>query len=214
MTEPEHPLSVGNTFDSLSELKQTCTTLAIQNAFEFKTIRACADRYEILCKSIDCHWRVYARCVQGSSLFRIRSANLIHDCFGMHHRNHQNASSSFLTGTIHETLTCRPEYRPADIVKDMQTQFGIEIGYSKAWRAKENASLQINGSHEDAYNLLPKYCSDLKQANPGSIISLERTEDNKFKRIFISFGASGQGFAHCKPLLGLDGTHLKSKYQG
>ena len=214
MAESEHPLNVGNTFDSLSELKHTCAAFAIQNTFEFKTIRASVDRYEILCKSVDCQWRVYARSVKGSSLFRIRSANLVHDCFGMHHLSHQNMSSSFITETIREKLVGQPEYSPADIVKDMKTQFGVQINYFKAWRAKEDALLQINGTHESAYGLLPKYCSDLQQANPGSIISLECTEENKFKCIFVSFGASGQGFAHCRLLLGLDGTHLKSKYKG
>ena len=214
MPEPEHPLNVGSTFDSLSELKRTCVTLAIQNAFEFKTIRASVGRYEILCKSVGCQWRVYARTVKGSSLYRIRSATLVHDCFGIHHRSHQNMSSSFVAETIREKLANQPEYRATDIVKDIQIQYGVEIDYLKAWRAKENALLQINGTHEGAYSLLPKYCIDLEQANPGSIISLERTEQNKFKRIFVSFGASGRGFAHCRPLLGLDGTHLKSKYQG
>ena len=214
MVEPEHPPNIGNTFDSLSKLKHTCATFAIQNAFEFKTIHASTDRYEVLCKSVDCQWRVYARSVKGSSFFRIRSANLVHDCFGMHYLSYQNMTSSFVAETIHEKLIGQPEYRPADIVKDIQTQFGVKINYFKAWRAKEDALLQINGTHESAYSLLPKYCSDLEQANPGSIMSLERTEENKFKRIFVSFGASGQGFAHCRLLLGLDGTHLNSKYKG
>jgi hypothetical protein len=34
MAEPEHPLDVGNTFDSLSELKQACATRAISDAFD------------------------------------------------------------------------------------------------------------------------------------------------------------------------------------
>src|SRR5262249_28130074 len=160
--------------DSLSELKHTCTTFAIQNAFEFKTIRASTDHYEVLCKSVDYQWRVYARSVKGSSLFRIRSANLVHDCFGMHHFSHQNMSSSFIAETICDKLIGQPEYRPADVVKDMQTQFGVQVNYFKAWRAKEDTLLQINGTHESAYSLLPKYCSDLEQANLGSIISLER----------------------------------------
>ena len=33
MADPEHPLDVRNTFDSLSELKQACTTRAIRDAF-------------------------------------------------------------------------------------------------------------------------------------------------------------------------------------
>lgn len=214
MAEPEHLLDVRTTFNSLSELKRTCAIRAIRDAFKFKTIRASSGRYEVLCKSVGCQWRVYAHSVKGSSIYRIRSANLVHDCFGMHHCSHQNMTALFIAETIREKLVVQPEYRPTDIVKDMQTEFGVQIDYFKAWRAKEDALLQINGTHEAVYSLLLKYCSDLEQANPGSILSLERTEDNKFKCIFISFGASGKGFTHCRPLVGLDGTHLKSKYQG
>jgi hypothetical protein len=76
------------------------------------------------------------------------------------------------------------------------------------------ALVDINGTHEDAYKHLPQYCKDLENSNPNSVIVLENTADNKFKRLFISYGASATGFAHCRPLLGLDGTHLKAKYQG
>ena len=34
MAEPVHPLDVGNTFDSLSELKQACATRATSDAFD------------------------------------------------------------------------------------------------------------------------------------------------------------------------------------
>ena len=121
MAEPRHPLDVGNTFDSLSELKQVCAAHTISDAFEFKTVRASIGCYEILCKSAGCQWRVYARSVKRSSLYRIRSANLVHDCFGMHHRSHQNMSTSFVAERIREKLVVQSEYRPTDIVKDMQT---------------------------------------------------------------------------------------------
>lgn len=51
----------------------------------------------------------------------------------------------------------------------------------------------------------------------GSFINLETTPSDdgmKFHRLFISYRASIEGFVHCRALLGLDGTHLKSKYGG
>jgi len=115
-------------------------------------------------------------------------------------------------GHHREKLISQPEYRPVDITKDMQTQFGAQIDYFKAWRAKEEALLKINDSHESAYNLLPKCCADLQEANSGSLIIVKCTEENKFKRVFMSLSISAEGFAHCRPLLHLDGIHLKSKY--
>src|SRR5579859_7035050 len=111
-------------------------------------------------------------------------------------------------------LTERPDYKPCDIAKDMRVEFDVEINYKKAWRAKEHASLEINGRHKASYAYLPKYCEDLKAANPGSLVVLESTTENKFRRVFNCYGGSAEGFANCRPILGLDGTHLSSKYQG
>src|SRR5579859_8063235 len=82
-------------------------------------------------------------------------------------------------------------------------------------RAKERALSHINGSHEDAYRHLLKYCQEIERSNPGSTVKLEiNPATNQFKRLFICFAASAMGFAYCRPILGLDGTHLKHKYQG
>ncbi|TMI84215.1 MAG: transposase [Bacteroidetes bacterium] len=61
---------------------------------------------------------------------------------------------------------------------------------------------------------MPSYCEQLLEANPGSFITLERTATNQFHRFFLCYYASAKGFASCKPLLGVDGTHLRSHYQG
>jgi len=54
----------------------------------------------------------------------------------------------------------------------------------------------------------------LESANPGSFVTLEKFSNNRFRRLFLCFGASATGFESCRPVLGLDGTHLKSKFQG
>ena len=73
---------------------------------------------------------------------------------------------------------------------------------------------QINDSHEESYAKLHQYCEDIVNMNPGSIAFIEVMEDHKFKRMFITFGTAEKGFTHCLPILGLDGTYLKSKYLG
>ena len=60
--------------------------------------------------------------------------------------------------------------------------------------------------------ILPQLC--LIEANPGSIIVLDRTADNHFQCLFICYAASANGFGDCRPVLGLNGAHLKAKYLG
>ena len=59
---------------------------------------------------------------------------------------------------------------------------------------------------------LLNYCQKLVQTDPNSHAVLELTQDNKFQRIFICFGASATEFSYCRLLLGLDRTHLKTYY--
>jgi MULE transposase domain len=55
---------------------------------------------------------------------------------------------------------------------------------------------------------------DVITSNPGSTVVLDRTDDNRFRRVFICYAASAAGFSTCMPLLGLDGAHLKGRYLG
>ena len=96
----------------------------------------------------------------------------------------------------------------------MKTEFTVEITYLKALRAKELALEAIYGKHQDAYRAMPQYCFNIEQSNPGSTVHLDITSENQFRRVFICYAASAIGFSHCLPLLEIDGTHLKTRYQG
>src|SRR5438552_2306975 len=64
---------------------------------------------------------------------------------------------------------------------------------------------------------MPDYCEDIKWNNSGSTILLECTPEEdgrRFKCIFICYSTSAIEFQYCHPVLGLNSTHLKSKYQG
>jgi zinc finger SWIM domain-containing protein 3 len=132
----------------------------------------------------------------------------------MGHSGHQQASAKFICDVILEQVKIQPRYRPSQIVKDIKTRCKVDITYSKAFRAKELALEHIHDTHVDAYKSMPKYCSDIEKTNPNSVTKLECTSENQFKRVFIAYDACATDLTHCRPLLGLDGTHLKTRYQG
>jgi MULE transposase domain/MuDR family transposase/SWIM zinc finger len=208
-------LAEGSTFDNLEQLKQACRMYAIENHFEFRTSRSTKTRYQIACKVSTCSWYLYATAVNNTAnIFRIKKYSSDHQCFGISHTGHNAAGSAFIANIIADKVQEQPEYRPIDIQRDLKRDFGVSIPYSTVHRGKELANKTIHGSFEDAYKSLPDYCQKLVQTNPNSHVVLERTQDNKFRRVFICFGASATGFSYCRPLLGLDGTHLKTRYQG
>jgi hypothetical protein len=218
MDPPLHPhvaFAVGTEFSFRKKLKTVCLAAAIKGMYEFDTNQSEGNHYIIQCKVPECNFKLHAISVGGSSVFRIKISVPTHDCFGINHCGHAQATVSFLADYLQDKISEKPRYPPIDIVSDIRRELSVEISYSEAYCAEERALQNINGSHQDAYACLPQYCEDILKTNPGSTAIFETNPDNqKFIRIFISFGASALGLAYCQPVIGLDGTHLKHKYRG
>ena len=206
-------LSIGDEFETQELLKQACHEYALHHTFEYTTVKSNKTRYTIVCKAEACLWRLHASQIDGTRMFRIRTYHSEHNCIGLIHDGHAQATTAFLASKLSEKIKEQPSYRPVDMVKDIQRDLGVKISYSKAYRVKERSQEIVNGKHEESFKALPQYCQDIERTNPGSRAVLQ-TSDNKFLRMFVCYGASAMGFQHCRPILGLDGTHLKTKYLG
>jgi MULE transposase domain/MuDR family transposase/SWIM zinc finger len=220
MHPTERCFAVGDQFDTMQNLRRACKEYAVQQNFEFKTSHSDKKRYRIHCVSSEkCPWRLHAalvpvECSGDAKTVEIKAIGDEHTCNGVRTLHHRQAGSSLISSVIQGRVQDHPGYRPVEVIRDARREQGIKVSYSTAWRAKEDALAKINGSHEDAYAQLPQYCTDLVTSNPGSTVVIERTDDNRFLRLFICYAASASGFAHCRPILGLDGAHLKGKYLG
>ncbi|XP_073137618.1 uncharacterized protein [Henckelia pumila] len=102
------------------------------------------------------------------------------------------------------------------MVKDIQRDYGVELDYHKVWMGKEIAMHDIHGTENGSYDKLRWYCHAVKETNPGSFVGCEIDPmTKKFQRLFICFHACLVGFTSgCRPLLFLDGCHIKNKYKG
>ncbi|XP_057808537.1 uncharacterized protein LOC131023017 [Salvia miltiorrhiza] len=73
----------------------------------------------------------------------------------------------------------------------------------------------IYGRVDDSFLLLPRYLYALREANPGTLIGLEVDIDCRFKHLFVALAASISPFYfHLRPVIVVDGTHLKGKNSG
>ena len=201
----------------MDALKIACKRDATENFYETKITHSHDGkngRYILKCKDPDCSWTLHVGVIPDTKIYRISKLSEGHTCRGVNHRGHGQATAKLVADTIIDKIRDMPEYKPIDIIKDYTCDHGVTLTYSKALRAKEIALETINGSFADGYRLLPQYFEKLKVTNPGSTIELESTAENKFRRVFLSFGAQGAGFVQCRAIIGLDGTHWKSRYQG
>ena len=102
----------------------------------------------------------------------------------------------------------------------------IGLNKNKLYRARERALGGSIHAHAAEYSKLRWYANMILRTNPGSraVICSDLVNGQTssqvvahpiFKRIFISLFASKRGFIDaCRPIVGLDGCHLKGPYGG
>ena len=150
-------------FANKNQLKSACQTFATRVNFEYKVLKSDKSRMIIKCIGEGCSWRLHASNVDGAKdgYFEIKTIKGEHRCFSVQHLGHRQASAKFIAEQVQAKLHDQPKYRAKDIMHDMRRDHSIRIGYHQANRAKVAGLEAINGTDEDSYNALPKYCEDL-----------------------------------------------------
>lgn len=206
---------VDQRFRSFTEFREALHKYSIAHGFAYKYKKNDSHRVTVKCKSEGCPWRIYASRLATTQLICIKKMSTTHTCEGAAVKARYRATRGWVGSIIKEKLKVSPNYKPKDIASDIKREYGIQLNYSQAWRAKEVAREQLQGSYKEAYNQLPYFCEKIMETNPGSIATFATKEDSSFHRLFVSFHASISGFQQgCRPLLFLDGTPLNSKYPG
>uniref|UniRef100_A0A5B6YXA9 SWIM-type domain-containing protein n=1 Tax=Davidia involucrata TaxID=16924 RepID=A0A5B6YXA9_DAVIN len=206
---------VGQRFNSVHEFREALRKYAIAHQFAFKYKKNDSHRVTVKCKAEGCPWRIHASRLSTTQLICIKKMNATHTCEGAVVTTGYQATRSWVASIIKEKLKNFPNYKPKDIVNDIKQEYGIQLNYFQAWRGKEIAKEQLQGSYKEAYSQLPFFCEKIMETNPGSLATFTTKDDSSFHRLFVSFHASLYGFQQgCRPLIFLDSIPLKSKYQG
>ncbi|CAH2044684.1 unnamed protein product, partial [Thlaspi arvense] len=206
---------VDQRFNSFTEFRDALHKFSIAHVFTYKYKKNDSHRVSVKCKAQGCPWRITASRLSTTQLICIKKMNPRHTCERAVVKAGYRATKGWVGSLIKEKLKAFPDYKPKDIAEDIKREYGIPLNYSQAWRAKEIAREQLQGSYKEAYSQLPFLCDKIKETNPGSVATLMTKEDSSFHRLFISFYASISGFRQgCRPLLFLDSAVLNSKYQG
>ena len=215
-------LEVGTQFKSKEELKRACQTLATRHNFEYSVLKSDRSRLILKCIGEGCPWRLHAsKVVDGDdSSFQVKTLHAEHNCLGVHHLRHHQASAKFIGEHIQAKVNDTSSYHQVSIKHDIYREYGIQLTYKQAHRAKQRALEAINGTEEElfaAMSNIVKTSNTIIWAVPLYSNVWKRKEIKvrpQFSHVFICYGASAIGFGFCCPVLGLDGTHLKSKYRG
>lgn len=206
---------VDQRFNSFIEFRDALHKYSVAHGFAYKYKKNDSHRVSVKCKAQGCPWRITAARLSTTQLICIKKMNPRHTCERAVIKPGYRATRGWVRTILKEKLKAFPDYKPKDIAEDIKREYGIQLNYSQAWRAKEVAREQLQGSYKEAYSQLPLLCEKIKETNPGSIATFVTKEDSSFHRLFISFYASISGFKQgSRPLLFLDNAVLNSKYQG
>ncbi|XP_050233361.1 uncharacterized protein LOC126681850 [Mercurialis annua] len=205
----------GQKYKDKNTLKTILSIYAINNHFQFRSYKSCKIGYIAICNDSGCEWKLRASRNKKSSVFIVRKFNNVHTCkVGERMADKRQATYDLVGNFIKDKYSnFKTVYTPADIIRDMKKEYGVELSYQTAWRSKERGLELTRGHPADSYKLLPSYLHALKTTNPGSVAELETRED-RFLYVFISLNASIKGWGFCKPIIVVDGTFLKAAYGG
>ncbi|XP_027775083.1 uncharacterized protein LOC107027627 [Solanum pennellii] len=154
--------------------------------------------------------------VNKSGMFRIRAFNTYHTCPLKDKVYSQKHATSMLIGGIvkPKLVDHKRKYTPSDIRSDVKIYLGVDVNYSLAWRAREKALVSLRGTVVASYSKLPTYLYMMNITYPGSHIRLKKTDKNEFLYVFVALNSFIQGFEHCRPVIVVDGSHLRGPYNG
>ncbi|XP_010525087.1 PREDICTED: uncharacterized protein LOC104802950 [Tarenaya hassleriana] len=212
----EQILVIGKEFPDVETCRRTLKDLAIALHFDLRIVKSDRSRFIAKCSKEGCPWRIHVAKCPGVSTFSIRTLNGEHTCEGVRDLHHQQASVGWVARSVEARIKDNPQYKPKEILQDIRDQHGVAVSYMQAWRGKERSMAALHGTYEEGYRLLPTYCEQIKQVNPGSFASVFASgPENCFQRLFIAYRACISGFiSSCRPLLEIDKAHLKGKYLG
>ncbi|KAI5350443.1 hypothetical protein L3X38_003334 [Prunus dulcis] len=109
-----------------------------------------------------------------------------------------------------------PEWDVGAFKAEVLEKYYMNVSKHQIDRAKNLSKVIIEGSYVEQYARLWGYAEELKKANKGSTVIIKNKMKGNvpvFERIYVCLEACKRGFlARYRPLIGIDGCHLKGPY--
>ncbi|KAE8722753.1 hypothetical protein F3Y22_tig00013680pilonHSYRG00033 [Hibiscus syriacus] len=105
-----------------------------------------------------------------------------------------------------------PQYPITALRQDVLKDHVYKVSLSKCLRAKHLAIDMVLGSRKGQDSKIYDYLGELRSSNPGSTTIL-KLDNRVFERMHICLQACKEGFKGCRPIISIDGCHLKG-YNG
>lgn len=132
-------LAVGQEFRSAQAFRDALVATAIAMKFELTFIRSDRARVTAKCAADDCSWRIHASKLPDIETFQIKTLKGEHSCVRPERSSHRQANMKWILSCIMDRVRKNINYKPKEIMRDIEQEYGVIIPYLKAHRAKERA---------------------------------------------------------------------------
>ncbi|XP_023640315.1 uncharacterized protein LOC111831040 [Capsella rubella] len=209
-------LVVGQRYANKDELEKRVKLLAVRDGFDFSVPKSNTTIVNIKCWVEGCLWRVRASQEGDQPGFVVRIYDSVHSCSVMERSNRSKQATPDVLGPLYRDFLSDigPLVKPKSVGIIISKHFGIKMDYWKSYKTLRFARQIDMGTPEGSFGELPSYLYTIRRANPGTITRLQIDECDRFKYVFIAFGASVAGFAYMRKVVVVDGTFLHGSYKG
>jgi len=202
---------VGMVFDSVQMVRAAINEYSIKNRVEIKMPRNDKKRIRAHCAE-GCPWTLYVSYDSRVKTFMVKTYVGSHNC--QKQWVLQRCTSNWLAEKYIDTFRANDKMTLPSFAKTVQKDWNLTPSRSKLARARRIARKKIYGDESQQYNQLWNYGQELRRSNPGSCFFLN-VEKTHFSTLYMSLDACKRGFlAGCRPLICLDGCHIKTKFGG
>ncbi|XP_023640320.1 uncharacterized protein LOC111831042 [Capsella rubella] len=209
-------LVVGQRYANKDELEKRVKLLAVRDGFDFSVPKSNTTVVNIKCRVEGCLWRVRASQEGDEPGFVIRIYDLVHTCSVTERSNRSKQATPDVLGPLYRDFLgdIGPLVKPKSVGIIISKHFSITMDYWKSYKTLRFARQIDMGTPEGSFGELPSYLYTIRRANPGTITRLQIDGCDRFKYVFIAFGASVAGFAYMRKVVVVDGTFLHGSYKG
>ncbi|KAK8612678.1 hypothetical protein V6N13_092789 [Hibiscus sabdariffa] len=205
---------VGLLFATKQVLREAVKMYSIKNRCSVKLKRNENRRIQAVCKA-GCPWVLWASPVdikEPYGTWQIKSLIVEHKCLKEY--KNSNITSKFMAKQYLDTFHIDLNYSAKSLKQDVFRNYSIYVHLSKCSKAKNLTLERLHDNVKEQYKKLYDYLAELRSSNPGTTTILQLNE-TVFERLHICMQAMKDGFkAGCRPIICLDGCHLKGYYGG
>lgn len=210
---------LGMTFATANDARMAISKYSIANSTPLKLKPNEKNRIRARCKSEGCPFELFMSQTGKTPNLVVKKFLSEHYC--VREAKNSLATSKFLATEFKDLINKNPNTSIKELLNIAERQMHLYVSRTTCKRAKKIVKNQLKGSYLDQFGYIGAYINIIKTTNPGSTAELDYSEEAMkdgrivFKRLYLCFDALKRGWKRgCRPIIGLDGCHLKGIVKG